>query len=63
MRDKVFHIRLLPFQMELLEDCSRLTKQSKSDLVREAIVAHLYPLYDRLKKQATERGEDEEGLA
>lgn len=59
IRDKMLNVRLLPFQAELLADCSRLTGQSTAALVREAIVAHIYPLYDRLKKQEeAEGGED-----
>lgn len=59
MREVVVNVRLLQAQADLLDDCSKLSGQSKSELVREAIMVHLLPLHDRLKALAGQREEED----
>lgn len=40
--------RLPSGTIKLLDRCAELTGQSRSDLIRDALGAYLYPLYNRL---------------
>lgn len=47
-------VRLSQGQYSVLTELVPLTGQTKTDLIREAISAHLYPLYQRLKHKESE---------
>lgn len=46
-------VRIVKGQAELLDECVRLSGQSRTDLVREALAMYLPNLFRELKGEAT----------
>lgn len=51
-------VRLIRGQVELLDACVALTKQTRSDLIREALAGFLPRLYAQVKDNSNEQKVD-----
>ena len=58
-REDTIHVRLSPAQMDVLDECVRISNQTRSEIIREAFQLYILPLYDRLKGLEERRKEQD----
>ena len=54
-RYTLISVRLPVGQIDVLDECERLTGQNRTDLIREAISSYIYPLCIRLRDKAVSK--------